>query len=88
MLPDILKNANTPEGGARILDNMGVDKAFINDAYNKYSGYLTKIPGMNATNAKSILNAVTGAMRGGSRPAQAPTQTSGVSFDKSKYPRV
>lgn len=88
MLPDICKNANTPEGGARILDDMGIDKSFINDAYNKYSQYLSKIPGMNAVNAKSMLNAVTGAMRGGSRPAQAQTQISSVSFDKSKYPRV
>lgn len=88
MLPDILKNVNSAESGARVLDSMGVDKSFINDAYNKYSKYLTKIPGMNATNAKSILNAVTGAMRGGSHQAQAPTKTNGVSFDRSKYPKV
>lgn len=83
-----MKNATTPEAGAKILDDMGVDKAFISEAFNKYSSYATKIPGLNASKAKSMLNAITGAMRGGSTPSKASEQTSKPIFDKNKYPKV
>lgn len=90
MLPEILKNANSPEGGAKILDNLGVDKGFIDEAYNRYSKYLAKIPGMNATNAKAVIDKVTGAMRGSSgEQRQAPAvHASKPMFDKGKYPKL
>lgn len=88
MLPDILKNVNSAESGAMVLDSMGIDKSILDEAYNKYSPYISKIPGMNATRAKPIIDLIKGAMRGGSRPKQAPTQSNGISFDRTKYPRV
>lgn len=88
MLPDILKNVNSAESGARVLDSMGIDKSVLDEAYNKYSPYISKIPGMSATRAKPLLDMIKGAMRGGSRSTQAPAQTNTATFDKSKYPRV
>lgn len=84
-----MNNVNSPEAGAKILDDMGVDKSFINDTYSKYSKYLSKIPGMNALNTKSILNAITGAMRGGSNNTTPAKQTNSKPlFDKNKYRKV
>lgn len=94
MLPDILNNVNSAESGAKLLDNMGVDKAFLDEAYNKYSSYLTKIPGMNAVNAKSLLDRIKGAMRGGSKsvqstqPAQTSARSNDIKFDRKKYPKL
>lgn len=71
-----------------MLDGMGVDKSFIDNAFNKYSGYLSKVPGLSAANAKAMLNSITGAMQGGGSPNRATKQTATPGFDKSKYPRV
>jgi len=89
MLPDILKNVNSAESGARVLDNMGIDKSVIDEAYNKYAPYISKIPGMNATRAKPLLDMIKGAMRGGSRQMQTPTAQSNTPlFDRKKYPKL
>lgn len=88
MAPNIFKNINDAESGGRFLENMGIDKSVLDEGFNKYSSYLSKIPGLNANTAKPLINMIKGAMRNNSRPAQAPIKSSGVSFDKSKYPRV
>lgn len=90
MLPEILKNATTPQGGARILDSMGVDKEFIDENFNKYSKYLTKIPGMNASNARGLLDRIKGAMRGGStgRTTDSTQSVQRPLFDQRKYPKI
>lgn len=90
MLPQILNSATSPEGGAKILDSMGVDKSFMDDAFNRYSKYITKIPGMNAANARQLLDKVKGAMRGPSNTNSA-TEISAPSkplFDRAKYPKI
>lgn len=88
MLPNILKNVNSAESGGKFLDGMGIDKSIIDEAYNKYSPYLSKIPGMNASKAKPLADMIKGAMRGGANRTQAQAGSNTPLFEKSKYPKV
>lgn len=89
MLPEILKNVNSAESGAKVLDSMGIDKSVLDEAYNKYSPYISKIPGMNATRAKPLIDMIKGAMRGSGQKQAAPTsQQNKPLFDSKKYPKI
>ena len=80
MLPRIM-NSPTPENGARILNDMGVDKKFLDDMYGKYSSYATKIPGLNKNMVNNALRTLNKAMDGTQK--QSPR----AGFDRSKYPK-
>lgn len=84
MLPEIMKTATNPQAGAKILSNMGVDKSFIHDTFNKYSKYASFVPGLNADSAKSMLGALTGAMG----EDNTPKETKQPVFDSKKYPKI
>lgn len=95
LIPEIVKTATTPQSGAKILENMGVDKSFIHDTFNKYSKYAALVPGLNESSAKSMLGMLTGAMTNKktsnaneSHGSDAPSNDSRPIFDKSKYPSV
>lgn len=86
MIPDIIKNVNSPQAGAQILQNMGINKSFINDTFNKYSKFASMIPGLNESGAKSMLGELTGAMRGNENAPNAEVKKQ--MFERSKYPKV
>lgn len=88
MLPEIMKNATTPEAGAKILENIGMDKRFIHDTFNKYSKYASMVPGLNPDSAKSVLGRITGAMSERESAAPEKSKAENTLFNKNKYPRV
>lgn len=65
---------------------MGIDKSVLDKGFNKYSSYLSKIPGMNSTMAKPIIDMIKGSMNGDSQPQ--PKQKQRISFDKNRYPKI
>lgn len=89
ILPDILKNANNPESGAKILQNMGINKSFMNEQFNKYSKYASKIPGMDETKAKTMFNALTSVMgENKASPETSKEKTNKSSAERKKYPII
>lgn len=90
MAPSIFKNINDAESGGKFLDNMGIDKSVLDEGFNKYASYLSKIPGLNTNNAKPLLNMIKGAMRGGahSKANANSSRANSILFDKNKYPKV
>lgn len=84
MLPDLMSNP-TADGGAKILNNMGVDKKFINEMYNKYGGFATKVPGLNKGMVGNAINAIGRAM---GNSETKPQKQKVSNFDSKKYPKV
>ena len=86
LLPEITRNP-TAEGGAALLDRLGVDKGFLGDVFDRYGGFGSKV-GLGKGAIKNAINGLTKAMDKG-RPAPASSanrKTAG--FDVKRYPRV
>lgn len=66
---------------------MGMDKSFIRQQFDKYSGYISKIPGMDVNTGRSMVDALTGAMPD-SQPSQQPSAKKAPRFDSKKYPKL
>lgn len=83
-------NNPTPENGARVLTNMGVDKSFLDDMYKKYGSYASKIPGLSKGTIGNALSAVERAM-GNTRTNPQPVNAMSKKpsgFNSTKYPKV
>lgn len=87
MLPDIMKNATNPQASAAILKNIGMDKSFIHDTFNKYSKYAS-LAGLNPNSAKSMLESLTGAMENDPEATTKTPKSDKTLFKKEKYPLV
>lgn len=89
-MPNIFKSVKDAKSGGAFLNNLGVDKSFIGQQYQKYAPYLSKIPGMNSTVADPLINAITGEMDNNSMPQINETKPlkSFKKLDKNKYPKL
>lgn len=82
MLPEIL---NSKDSGINVLNKLGVERSFLDDMYNKYGKYASKIPGLNKNAVGNTLNAIERAMD--NKPLNSRTSKSS-GFDSSKYPKI
>lgn len=85
ILPDILKNVKDAKSGGAYLRNIGVDKSFIGKQYNKYSPYLSKIPGMDQNLANPIIDAISGQLPDSEQNEKTRKSNK---IDKSRYPKI
>ena len=87
MLPEILKSSS-PDSGAAILSRMGVDREFVDNAFQKFGRFGGKV-GLNQSTIRNVVDNLGRAMdnqRQGGR--QTGSKHSGSAFDAKKYPKL
>lgn len=80
LLPDII---NSKDGGVSILKDMGVNKRFIDEMYNRYGGLASKV-GLDKNVVQNTIKALEKSMN--ESPTAAPKKAAG--FNSKKYPKV
>lgn len=81
LLPKIMADPS-PAGGAKLLNDLGVEKSFINGALNKYGKFASKL-GLNEGAVKNAVDVIGAEMDRG-----RSTRSGSNGFDKSKYPTL
>lgn len=88
IVPQAFKNIKDVKSGGSFLNNLGIDKNFVGQSFNKYSEHLSKI-GLNKDIAAPLVNGLTAQME--TPTTQQPTRppiTSDTKLDRSKYHKI